>query len=83
MGGGIARDVLLNRVPAILKGQIYAVAALAAALIEVYGRQALWSSDWRTVVALGTCFVLRFLAVRFDWNLPRFSKPPEDDEPER
>ncbi|MEJ8821397.1 trimeric intracellular cation channel family protein [Variovorax humicola] len=79
VGGGILRDILLNRVPAILKGQIYALAALAAAFIEIYGRSALWSSDWRTAVALAVCFALRFLAVRYDWHLPRFASVADDD----
>ncbi|MEJ8848273.1 trimeric intracellular cation channel family protein [Variovorax rhizosphaerae] len=83
VGGGIARDVLLNRVPAILKGQIYALAALAAALIEVFGSRLHWRSDWRAMAALATCFTLRFLAVRYNWHLPRFVKPPDEDGPDK
>ncbi len=83
VGGGMARDILLNRVPAILKGQIYALAALAAALIEVFGNRAHWPADRRAAAALATCFVLRYLAVRFNWHLPRFVKPPDDDDSEK
>ena len=32
MGGGVARDVLLNRVPVILGKEIYAVAALVGSV---------------------------------------------------
>jgi len=83
VGGGIARDILLNRVPAILKGQIYALAALAAAMIEVFGARANWPSTWRTSGALLVCFSLRYLAVRFNWHLPRFVKVADEDEVEK
>lgn len=39
VGGGVIRDLLLNRVPIILKREIYASAALVAACIEVLGEQ--------------------------------------------
>jgi uncharacterized membrane protein YeiH len=73
VGGGVARDVLLNRVPIILKREIYASAALVAAAIEVAGHRLGWASSWRTWVALSACFILRYLSLHFQWNLPRFS----------
>ncbi len=73
VGGGIARDVLLNRVPIVLQREIYASAALVAAAIEVAGERLGWASAWRTWVALAACFTLRYLSLRYKWNLPRFS----------
>lgn len=71
VGGGVARDVLLNRVPVILQREIYASAALVGAVIEVAGERLGWLSNWRTWVALMACFSLRYLSLRYKWNLPR------------
>lgn len=71
VGGGVVRDVLLNRVPVILQREIYASAALVAAAIEVGGDVLGWAGESRTWVALGSCFLLRWLSLRYRWHLPR------------
>ncbi|SEK16583.1 MULTISPECIES: trimeric intracellular cation channel family protein [unclassified Variovorax] len=71
VGGGVMRDVLLNRVPVILQREIYASAALVGASIEVIGQSLGWLSSGRTWIALATCFALRYLSLRYQWNLPR------------
>lgn len=73
VGGGVMRDVLLNRVPVILQREIYASAALLGASIEVAGERLGWLSSARTWVALGACFAVRYLSLRYKWNLPRSS----------
>ena len=73
VGGGVMRDVLLNRVPVILQREIYASAALVGAVIEVAGERLGWLSTWRTWVALMVCFGLRYLSLHYKWNLPRSS----------
>jgi uncharacterized membrane protein YeiH len=73
VGGGVMRDVLLNRVPVILQREIYASAALVGASIEVAGERLGWLSSGRTWVALAACFALRYLSLRYKWNLPRAS----------
>jgi uncharacterized membrane protein YeiH len=70
VGGGMVRDVLTAEVPAILRGDVYAVAALAGAAVVVVGRMLQLQS---TAVALGgamLCFGLRFIAIRRGWQLP-------------
>lgn len=42
MGGGALRDVVLNRVPIILRKEIYALAALAGAAVQVLGQKMWW-----------------------------------------
>lgn len=74
VGGGLMRDVLLNRVPVILRREVYASAALVAAVIEVAGERLGWTSSGRTWVALMACFTLRYLSLRYKWNLPRASR---------
>lgn len=74
VGGGVLRDILLNRVPVILEKEIYASAALIGALIVVLGNYLKWiSNDWVSIIALIVCFGLRLLALRYHWNLPVYS----------
>jgi uncharacterized membrane protein YeiH len=74
VGGGVLRDISLNRIPVIFMKEIYASAALTGALIVVLGNYLKWlSSDWVSIIALITCFALRLTALRYHWNLPVFS----------
>ncbi|HRO85866.1 MAG TPA: TRIC cation channel family protein, partial [Niabella sp.] len=74
VGGGVLRDVLLNRIPVILEKEIYASAALAGASIVVAGNYLNWlSADWISIIALIVCLGLRLLALRYHWNLPVYS----------
>src|SRR3546814_16616190 len=73
VGGGVMRDVLLNRTPLILRKEIYASAALAAAVVQVGGARMELSMAWVPWAGIVLCFGLRFLAMRSGWNLPRFA----------
>ena len=71
VGGGVLRDILLNRVPVILEKEIYASAALIGAVLVVVGNYLKWvSGDWVSIIGLTVCFTLRILALRYHWNLP-------------
>lgn len=78
VGGGVVRDILLNRVPVILQREIYASAALVGAIIEVAGESLGWTSSVRTWIALIACFALRYLSLRYKWNLPRSYRHDEN-----
>lgn len=71
VGGGVIRDVLTGTKPAVLVGQVYAVAGIGGGIcfvvLDGFGvdtQLAVWTS-----VAL--IFGIRLLAIRFDWRLPR------------
>lgn len=70
IGGGMVRDVLSAEVPAVLRGDIYAVAALAGAAVLVVGHLAHVPSAASAIVGALLCFGLRFLAIRRRWHLP-------------
>lgn len=71
VGGGTIRDILLNRVPAVLQSDVYAAAALAGALVVVIGLL-LKVPRWMVMTSgAAVCFVLRMVAVWHHWNLPR------------
>jgi uncharacterized membrane protein YeiH len=70
IGGGIVRDVLLAEIPAVLRADLYAVAALAGAAV-VAGGSVLGISSLITAVCGGViCFGLRMMAIRRGWHLP-------------
>ncbi len=81
VGGGVIRDILLDRVPVILKKEIYASAAMVGAAIVVAGDYLRYSRETVSAIAIVVCFGLRFLGLHFHWNLPSFpSKETEKDE---
>ncbi len=70
IGGGVARDVLLAEIPAVLRSDLYAVAALLGAGI-VAGGSLLNLPVLVTALAGGlACFSLRVAAIRRGWRLP-------------
>jgi uncharacterized membrane protein YeiH len=79
IGGGMARDVLLAEIPTVLRSELYAVAALAAAAIVVVGHLLQWHAAPVTAVALIVCFWLRIMAIRRGWRLPiaKFAAQPD------
>lgn len=81
VGGGVIRDILLNRVPVILEKEIYASAALLGAFMVVLGNYLqVLPNDWVAVIALIVCFALRMLSLHYHWNLPSFSKDKTGEE---
>lgn len=71
-GGGVLRDVLLARVPVILKKEIYASAALVSSLLVVLGDYLSWPSFWKLWFPIVICVGLRALSLRYQLNLPSF-----------
>ncbi|MGH2344493.1 MAG: TRIC cation channel family protein, partial [Chloroflexota bacterium] len=70
IGGGMLRDVLVTEIPVVLRADLYALAALAAATVVVAGHL-LHVSPIATTIAGGTlCFALRYMAIRHGWHLP-------------
>jgi uncharacterized membrane protein YeiH len=70
IGGGILRDVLVAEVPAVLRGDVYAVAALAGAAVVVVGRMLQVPSGMIAIVGALVCFGIRFAAIKRGWQLP-------------
>jgi uncharacterized membrane protein YeiH len=80
IGGGMVRDVLLAEIPTVLRAELYAVAALAAAAIVVAGHMLQLPVAPVTVAALISCFTLRVMAIRYGWRLP-VAKIGDPDDP--
>jgi uncharacterized membrane protein YeiH len=71
IGGGMARDVLLARIPTVLRSDLYAVAALAGAAVVVAGERLQVPYFTVALAGAGLCFGLRVMAIRHGWQLPR------------
>jgi uncharacterized membrane protein YeiH len=70
--GGLLRDVLCNQIPLVLQREFYATVSLFTGTLYV---GLLWLDVDPAVaplIALGAGFVLRLLAIRLHWKLPRF-----------
>jgi len=70
--GGVLRDVLCNDIPLLFHKEIYASAAIVTGAIYL-GIEALGgSAQVATVIAAAGGLVLRVLAIRFQWQMPKF-----------
>jgi uncharacterized membrane protein YeiH len=70
VGGGMLRDVLVSEVPAVLRGELYASAALAGAATVVLTGLLPIPTPIGAIAGAILCFVLRYLAIRRGWRLP-------------
>ena len=70
-GGGVVRDVLLNRVPVVLRSDFYATAALAGGAAMVAARRAGLPPGPAAALGIAVCFGLRMAGALLHWSLPR------------
>jgi uncharacterized membrane protein YeiH len=75
VGGGAIRDILLMHIPAILRTDIYATAALLGSAVMVVARKLGLHPTFAAVLGGVVCFALRVLSVWWHWNLPKASAP--------
>ena len=70
IGGGMMRDLLLTEIPQVLRSDLYAIAALAGASTVVAGDHLGIPYGISAPVGGIFCFGIRFMAIRYGWNLP-------------
>ncbi len=81
VGGGMARDLLLAQVPAVLRADLYAVAALLGAAVVVAAHLLQLPAGPAAILGAALCFGLRVLAIRHRWQLPVASVPVDPPPP--
>ena len=74
VGGGTVRDVLLTHIPAVLRTDIYATAALFGSLVLVILRKLGLRPKPAAFFGFLACFLLRIVSIRLHWHLPHL--PP-------
>jgi uncharacterized membrane protein YeiH len=70
VGGGMLRDVLVAQVPNVLRAELYAVAALAGAVVVVVGHVLNLPPTAMAAAGAAVCFGIRLVAIRRGWHLP-------------
>ena len=72
--GGMLRDVLTNYTPFVLVKRIYAIAALAGAIVyyilHLYGGAIRINEALAIIIGVLVTFILRILAMIFKWHMP-------------
>lgn len=70
VGGGTLRDVLIGRIPVVLRRELYAIPALAGALVMVLAGPLGVPEAPAAVGAALLCFGIRLVGVRFGLDAP-------------
>lgn len=69
-GGGMIRDILVDKTPNVLRKQIYAVASLFGGCLFYFIRNC-FNETVAVFVSVPIIIVIRMMATRFHWRLPR------------
>ena len=71
IGGGVARDVLVREIPVVLHREIYATAAIAAAVAVVVGDEFEFNQSAVAIVGIVLAFSIRVISKWRGWSAPR------------
>jgi len=69
--GGIMRDILANEVPLIMRREIYASACIIGGVTFVIMKNLSMADDLTLLISASTVILLRILAIRLNWSLPK------------
>lgn len=70
--GGVLRDVLCNDIPLLFRSELYASVSLLTGVLYVTGLEAGLPHDPVMIAAMAAGLALRLLALRYNWNMPKF-----------
>ena len=70
--GGVLRDVLCNDIPLLFRSELYASVSVVAGVLYVGGLASGLPHDPVMIVAMAGGLALRFLAIHYGWNMPKF-----------
>jgi uncharacterized membrane protein YeiH len=73
VGGGTVRDILLAQIPAVLRVDVYATAAMAGSAVMIGARRLGLHPTLAAILGGAACFLLRVVSVWQHWNLPHVS----------
>lgn len=71
VGGSMIRDAIISEVPVILTKNIYILASLAGSAVYYIFMRNDVDISVSTIVATTVVFVIRMLATKFRWNMPK------------
>lgn len=70
IGGGIIRDILVDKTPYVLRKHIYALASAIGGCLYFYTRIYL-NKTVAVFISVGIIILIRVLATKFHWKLPK------------
>ncbi|SLJ84056.1 hypothetical protein DABAL43B_0857 [Psychrobacter sp. DAB_AL43B] len=71
--GGVIRDMLCNEIPLVLQREIYVTAAIIGGILY-FVMEGMGITPWiKEASTMMTIFVIRMMAVRYDWHFPDIS----------
>lgn len=73
VGGGIIRDMLAQRIPSVLKEDVYALPSIIGGIVYYL----MVTSGWDSMAVYGAftvVLVIRLLAIKYNWSLPKVGK---------
>ncbi len=73
IGGGVLRDVLIGKIPAVLRKHIYALAAIIGAVLYYVFLICKINESLSILISAASIIIIRLLAIRYKWNLPKIS----------
>ena len=79
VGGGLLRDMMAQEMPYILTKHIYACASISGAAVCVMSDSML-GDFWSMTVGMTVVMLVRFLATRYRWNLPKIRNSSGHDQ---
>ena len=79
--GGIIRDILLNRIPLIFRKEIYATACIiGGSVFLIMAKYTSWSYTLVQISTILMIVIIRTLAVKYHWRIPKFYGYENNDE---
>jgi len=78
-GGGVLRDILCNDIPLLFRKEIYATASLLTGLLYIGFERLAMSPDAASITAAILGLIVRLLAIKYKWQMPRFVYEEEWD----
>ena len=71
--GGVIRDVLANRMPAIFQKEIYATACVAGGTVYFLFNGIMANyHNWVVFITICVVIAVRMLSIKHHWELPKF-----------
>lgn len=77
--GGVIRDILANEVPLIFHKEIYASISLLGGALFLLLQKTTLPSDWIYILTSGLVVIIRILAVRYNWVLPKMYREVDEE----
>jgi len=70
--GGVLRDILCNEIPLLFRSELYASVSVVTGALYVAGLRLGLPHDAVMFAAMALGLAMRLLALRFNWNMPKF-----------